>query len=183
MGDLVSSPVYYGYRSFGNRIIAPVTRQDEPQGRLPIGQLLVNLTRLFRAELAARGEGAEEVEGIRPAHLQIFGSIKAGGTRLTDLARATDLSLSSTAELVDDLEALGYLERRADPSDGRAKLVSLTDRGWTAVRSGRAVIARIETDWAGRIGQERFADLLVGLQDLLDALDPTITRNYKAPRG
>jgi DNA-binding MarR family transcriptional regulator len=151
--------------------------------RLPIGQLLVNLLRLFRAELAARGERAAEVEGIRPAHLQVFGSIKAEGSRLTDLARSADLSLSSTAELVDDLEALGYLERRPDPSDGRAKLVSLTDRGWIAMRSGRAVIARIETDWAARLGEERFADLLTDLQDLLDALDPAIHRNYKLPPG
>jgi DNA-binding MarR family transcriptional regulator len=157
--------------------------QAEPAARLPIGQLLVNLTRLFRAELAARGEGAAEVEGIRPAHLQVFGSIKAGGSRLTDLARSADLSLSSTAELVDDLEALGYLERRADPSDGRAKLVSLTERGWDAMRSGRAVIARIETDWAGQIGEERFAGLVATLQDLLDALDPAVRRNYKVPPG
>jgi DNA-binding MarR family transcriptional regulator len=151
--------------------------------RLPIGQLLVNLTRLFRAELAARGEGAAEVEGIRPAHLQIFGSIKADGSRLTDLARSADLSLSSAAELVDDLEAIGYLERRADPSDGRAKLVSLTGRGWAAVRSGRVVIAEIEGDWAGQIGEKRFAELTTTLQDLLDALDPAVRRNYKVPPG
>jgi DNA-binding MarR family transcriptional regulator len=155
--------------------------KPERDERLPIGQLLVNLLRLFRAELAGRGEGAAEVEGVRPAHLQVFGSIKADGSRLTDLARSADLSLSSTAELVDDLEALGYLERRPDPSDGRAKLVSLTDRGWTAMRSGRAVIAGIETDWAGRIGEKRYSDLAAALQDLLDALDPAIRRNYRVP--
>lgn len=149
--------------------------------RLPIGQLLVNLTRLFRAELASRGDGAPEVEGIRPAHLQIFGSIKADGSRLTDLARSADLSLSSTAELVDDLERLGYLERRGDPSDGRAKLICLTDRGWSAMRSGRAVIAGIEADWSGRIGEKRFGELTGGLQDLLDALDPAVRRNYRTP--
>jgi DNA-binding MarR family transcriptional regulator len=157
--------------------------KPDREERLPVGQLLVNLTRLFRVALAAGGEGADEVEGIRPAHLQVFGSIKADGSRLTDLARSADLSLSATAELVDDLEALGYLQRRPDPSDGRAKLVSLTHRGWAAVRSGRAVIARIEADWAGRIGEERFADATAAMQDLLDALDPAIRRNYKVPPG
>jgi DNA-binding MarR family transcriptional regulator len=158
-----------------------VANQGERSERLPVGQLLVNLTRLFRAELAARGEGADAVEGIRPAHLQIFGTVKAEGSRLTDLARWTDLSLSSTAELVDDLEALGYLERRADPTDGRAKLVSFTDSGWKAVRSGRDVIAQIEADWAAKVGEDRFADLLAGMQDLLDALDSTIGKGYKTP--
>lgn len=155
--------------------------QEEVPARLPVGQLLVNLTRLFRAELAERGEGAAEVEGIRPAHLQVFGTIKAGGSRLTDLARGADLSLSATAELVDDLEALGYLERRSDPSDGRAKLVSLTDRGWDAVRSGRTAIAAIEADWGARIGEERFGQLLATLQELLDALDPGVRKGYRAP--
>ena len=76
---------------------------------------------------------------------------------------------------------LGYVERRADPTYGRAKLVSLTDRGWTAVRSGRAVIAQIETDWAARIGEERFGSLLGTMQDLLDALDPSISDRYETP--
>jgi DNA-binding MarR family transcriptional regulator len=35
-------------------------------------------------------------------------------------------------ELVDDLERLGYVERRADPGDGRAKLVMLTTKGEAA---------------------------------------------------
>ena len=83
--------------------------------RLPVGQLLGNLIRLFRSELAVRGEASAGVEGIRPAHLQVFGSIKASGSRLTDLASSSGLSLSAMAELVDRLEQLGYLERRPDP--------------------------------------------------------------------
>src|ERR1700761_8616820 len=96
---------------------------------LPIGQLLTNLLRLFRAELAERGDGSAGTEGIRPAHLQVFGVIKADGTRLTDLAASAGMSLSAMAELVDALEQLGYVERRPDPRDGRAKLVCLTDSG------------------------------------------------------
>ena len=70
-----------------------------PPERLPIGQLLINLLRLFRAELASRGEAGANVEGIRPAHLQLFGVIKASGSRLTELADSAGLSLSSMAEL------------------------------------------------------------------------------------
>ena len=94
--------------------------------RLPVGQLARNVVRLFRSELAARGATLEGVAGIRPAHLQVFGTIKAEGTRLSELASQSNMSLSSMAELVDDLERLGYLERRPDPRDGRAKLVCLT---------------------------------------------------------
>lgn len=152
-----------------------------PADRLPIGQLLVNLLRLFRAELAARGETASGVQGIRPAHLQVFGAIKADGTRLTDLASSAGMSLSAMAELVDDLEDLGYLERRRDPLDGRAKLVCLTDSGWEAIRTGRSVIRTIETEWGKRVGPERFDDLCRSMQDLLDELDPRLRQQYTTP--
>jgi DNA-binding MarR family transcriptional regulator len=150
--------------------------------RLRIGQLLGNLGRLFRVELAERGATLEGVAGIRPAHLQVFGTIKADGTRLTDLAASSNMSLSSMAELVDDLEQLGYVERRPDPADGRAKLVSLTDTGWQAIRQGRAVIEAIEADWGAQLGEERFENLCQSLQALIDALDPQVSQTYVEPQ-
>ena len=149
--------------------------------RLRIGQLLGNLVRLFRAELAARGATLDSVTGIRPAHLQVFGTIKADGTRLTDLATWSNMSLSSMAELVDDLERLGYIERRPDPRDGRAKLVCLTDTGWRAVRQGRGIIEGIEADWGQKLGEQRFQELCQALQALVDELDPRVKQNYVTP--
>lgn len=146
--------------------------------RLPIGQLLVNLLRLFRSEIAERGEGSVGVEGIRPAHLQVFGTIKAGGSRLTDLAESSGLSLSAMSELVDSLQELGYVERRPDAADGRAKLVCLTESGWKAITEGRRVIAQIEKDWGEAIGTRRFAQACDGLQALLDELDPAVRASY-----
>lgn len=134
--------------------------------------------RLFRAELAERGESSAGVEGIRPAHLQVFGVIKADGTRLTDLAASADMSLSAMAELVDSLEQLGYVERRPDPRDGRAKLVCLTDTGWRAMQEGRRLIAQIEDDWGAALGGDRFESLCREMQALLDLLDPTIRERY-----
>jgi DNA-binding MarR family transcriptional regulator len=159
-----------------------MARTTQP-ARLPLGQLLGNLLRLFRAELAERGEGAPSVSGIRPAHLQVFGAIKADGTRLTELASTAGLSLSAMAELVDGLEHEGYLERRADPSDGRAKLVCLTERGWDAIREGRRLISAIERDWAASLGEDSFAALCQELQRLLDVLDPDVREQYAAPPG
>jgi DNA-binding MarR family transcriptional regulator len=156
-------------------------KSTPPPERLPIGQLLVNLLRLFRAELGSRGQAGADVDGIRPAHLQVFGVIKANGSRLTDLADSAGLSLSSMAELVDDLEPLGYVHREPDPSDRRAKLVSLTPSGWRAIRTGRAIIEQIERDWGSQIGQQRFATMCRTMQDLLDGLDQEIRRGYVAP--
>lgn len=149
--------------------------------RLPIGQLLGNLLRLFRAELAERGGGSQDTEGIRPAHLQVFGAIKAEGSRLTELAGSAGMSLSAMAELVDSLEQLGYVERRPDLRDRRAKLVCLTETGWEAIRRGRALIAQIEADWGAGLGAERFDSLRDDLQALLDRLDPGVRQGYATP--
>jgi DNA-binding MarR family transcriptional regulator len=151
-----------------------------PKRQLRIGQLLVNHMRLFRDSLYEQTVD-RGFQDMRPAHLQVFGSIKAEGTRLTDLAEWTNMGRSSMAELIDDLEAKGYVERRPDPSDGRAKLVCLTERGWEATRAGRKVIEKIEADYAQRIGRERFEGMCETLEDLLRELDPSILAGYRVP--
>lgn len=74
------------------------------------------------------------------------------------------------AELVDDLEAKGYVERLPDPSDGRAKLICLTERGWEGVRAARAVVEDLERDYGRRVGQRRFEETCKVLQELLDSI-------------
>lgn len=59
-----------------------------------------------------------------------------GGRRMTELADAIILSKSGLTSLVDRMEREGLLERRPDPTDRRAILVTLTTRG--AERFGEA---------------------------------------------
>jgi DNA-binding MarR family transcriptional regulator len=137
--------------------------------RLHIGQLLVHLTRLFQTELFARLQEAG-LQDARVPHTHVTAYIKAEGSRLTDLAAQARMTRPAMAELVDDLERLGIVERRPDPSDGRAKLVCLTDAGWDAMRTARRVIAELEADYARLIGAKRFEQTCEGMQALLDAL-------------
>lgn len=152
-----------------------------PAPRLAVGQLLVHHLRWFREALLAETEPLAQDAGIklRLSHLHVFGNIKADGTRLTDLAAWAGMTRPSMAQLVDELEADGLLERRADPTDRRAKLVVLTPTGWDAIRAGQAIIARIEADYARRIGSERFESMCWALQDLLDDLNGTPIRGTR----
>jgi DNA-binding MarR family transcriptional regulator len=52
-----------------------------------------------------------------------------GPTRLTKLARTEQISQPGLTQLVTRLEQDGLVERRPDPTDGRAVLVHITDAG------------------------------------------------------
>ena len=66
--------------------------------------------------------------------------------------------------------ALGYLERRPDPSDGRAKLIFPTVRGRQALNDAGDRVAEIEQHWAQIVGVQGFAAACQTLQGLLTAL-------------
>jgi DNA-binding MarR family transcriptional regulator len=139
--------------------------------RLAVGQLLVRLLREFRRELSAPAAAAGYGD-IRDPHLQIFGTIGMGGVRLTDIAARAQLSLAATSELVNDLQELSYLERHPDPSDGRAKLICLTERGRGLMTHAGDRVATIEEHWSAIVGNRRFTEMCATMQRLLDHLDP-----------
>src|SRR5690348_5710107 len=145
------------------------TSRDLPADRAAIGQLLVRLLREFRTEMfaAAADSGFGD---LREPHLQVFGNLY-GGARLTELAARAQLSLAATSELVNDLQRLGYLERQPDPQDGRAKLIVPTARERAALAAAGDRVAAIEAHWAGVLGDARFAETCLALQELLDALE------------
>ena len=94
----------------------------------------------------------------------MFGNIDAEGSRLTDMAESARMTKQSVGEVTTDLERRGYVERRPDPTDGRVKIIRLTDRGREAQRVGRELIDEIERDWAERYGEAEIAALREALE-------------------
>jgi len=107
----------------------------------------------------SEGLAAAGFDDIRPAHTAVFQHIEAGGSRLTDLAERAQITKQSMGYLVDHLERCGYLERRPDPTDRRAALICLTERGWEQVRAALAIIAALEAEWEIALGAERMEHL------------------------
>jgi DNA-binding MarR family transcriptional regulator len=146
------------------------TSKDLAQDRPAVGQLLVRLLRQFRLELFAPASEHGYAD-LRPPHLQIFGNLGIDGIRLTDLAARAQLSLAATSELVNELQDLGYLERRPEPTDGRAKLIFTTARGRRALDAAGDRVAEIEQHWSEIVGQQEFSTACETLHVLLEALD------------
>lgn len=106
---------------------------------------------------------------IKPSHSAVFAQIKPSGSRLTELATGANIKPQSMVEIVDELEALGYVVRRPDPSDRRAKLITLTAKGRDAVDAGETTITGIEEDLIDVLGPEGHRELRVMLGKLLSS--------------
>ena len=133
----------------------------------PLPALLDHVKELAVAELHDRlaDEGFPE---IRPGHGCVFRFIEPDGSRLTDLAERAGLTKQAVGEVVSDLEALGHVERRTCPDDGRAKIIHLTDSGREAVAAAERIFADIEARWAADVGERRMAMLRSTLSALVE---------------
>jgi DNA-binding MarR family transcriptional regulator len=128
---------------------------EEPSRAISLIALFRQTAGLMVDELVERLHAAG-YEDHTAAHHPVFENIDPDGTRLTVLARRTGMTHQAMGELVDYLERRGYLERRADPSDGRARLVHLTRKGREAVRTAINEIAQIEAEWLERFNRAGF---------------------------
>jgi DNA-binding MarR family transcriptional regulator len=120
--------------------------------------------------------GFQIVDGVvgagfpqKPSHSAVFAQISPEGTRLTELARGANVTPQAMGELVDELEELGYVERRPDPTDRRAKLIVLTPRGHQCIAAGIATIQGIEERIDQILGPKEHAQLRRLLSTLLTA--------------
>lgn len=58
----------------------------------------------------------------------------------------------------------GYLRRRPDPADGRARLIEFSDRGRAAVRTAEAVFRDMEAELGSRLGTAEVRQLRHALE-------------------
>ena len=85
----------------------------------------------------------------------IFFYLREGGLRLTELAERARTSKQLMRYTVNRLEAAGYVERVADPTDGRAKIIRLTERGWEVRRVADEIITSLEEECVRQLGEHR----------------------------
>jgi DNA-binding MarR family transcriptional regulator len=106
------------------------------------------------------------------AQSRLMMGIDPDGTRLSVLAERAQIAKQTATALVDKLERAGYVERVADPTDGRARLVRMTARAKSVIPYARAEEERIEEEWRARLGAERMQQLREALTDLRKITDP-----------
>ena len=107
---------------------------------------------------------------IRPAHGNVFQFIGKKGARITDMAERAQMTKQSMSYLVYYLEELGYLQRKEDPSDKRALIFALTEKGKKVEDVAETAIASIQKKWEKSIGKKDYVKLFSLLSKLNETL-------------
>ncbi|MGY1752428.1 MarR family winged helix-turn-helix transcriptional regulator [Blastococcus sp. SYSU D01042] len=145
----------------------PLREADE----LNIGVLLFVAHRAMENRIfAALAEAG--FDDFTLAQARVMQRIGPEGTRLTELAEAAQVTKQTASHLVDQLERTGYVRRTPDPSDARARLVRLAERGTAAQPVAAAVVAEVEAEWRAHLGERRWRQLREALAALREITDP-----------
>lgn len=117
---------------------------------------------LFDA-LAGRG-----FADLTPRHGAVLAYLDPAGVRASELAQLSGQHKQVIGTIVDELEALGYVERKPDPADRRAKLVVPTERGLAEQRAADRIIATIERRHAKALTEPRYREFKESLRTITE---------------
>jgi DNA-binding MarR family transcriptional regulator len=143
----------------------------EPDERQNLGLLCFYPYRAMEARLLA-AMAAAGFDDLTPAQGRLAARIGSVGTRLTDLAAQALVTKQTAGHLVDQLARAGYVRRVPDPTDARARLVQMAERGQSVVALARQVEAEVEAEWRAHLGPEATEQLRAALERLREITDP-----------
>lgn len=132
-----------------------------------LGRVLLLLTREVSRRaverMAAAGFG-----DISLGHFMIMAHIPIDGRRASEIAQRAGLTKQAVSKTVEELKRKGYVETAADPSDGRARIVTFTQRGLDMFEAGVAAGEAVEAEMAALLpagDYERLKRSLVRLRE------------------
>ncbi|WP_329001997.1 MarR family transcriptional regulator [Kribbella sp. NBC_00709] len=138
-----------------------MTRSGKPD----IGILLLladqEFVRDLREHIAAQGYADQgRSDGF------VLRTLGAGPTTISRLAERLEITKQGAAQIVDDMERRGYVERKPDPTDARARLLHLTGQGTAALAAARRFHQAYERRLRKRFGDEAIDTLRDVLTDM-----------------
>ncbi|MDX7950415.1 MarR family transcriptional regulator [Lichenihabitans sp. Uapishka_5] len=106
--------------------------------------------------------------GFATAQLPVLAALKDGkAMSQIELARWAKVEQPSMAQMLARMEREGMIERRPDPRDRRASLVSLTGQARARLPAGRAVLRQGNADMTRGLSSDDVATLVSLLQRVL----------------
>ena len=105
---------------------------DSSSPDLELWRRMIRISDLFR-RVVTKGADRERLSHITLNQARIFGYIfsrgKAGNIRISSLARDLDVTPAAAGQAIDRLVKDGLVDRRVDPTDRRALVISISKKG------------------------------------------------------
>lgn len=117
-------------------------------------------------KLRERGHSA-----ISLSHQIVFSNLGLGTARVTELADRAQITQQAMGKTLRELENLGYLKRVIDPTDRRAKAISMTEKGLRLVEDAVEVADEIREEYIAKIGAEELEELDARLREAASKLE------------
>ena len=111
--------------------------------------------------LARRG-----FDDVRPAHGFAFARISEVDATTADVAEHLGITKQATGQLVDYLVDHGYVVRRPDERDARARLLLLTERGRACTVAAEDAATETVDGWKSQLGPSEFGQLHTALKTI-----------------
>jgi DNA-binding MarR family transcriptional regulator len=144
-----------------------VTRAERNASNPDLGVLSARL--LFAVQRELFETLAEQGFGdLKHRHGAVLAYLDPEGVRATDLAQLSGQHKQIIGTLIDELEALGYVERRPDPTDRRAKLICPTGRGLAQMQAADRIMATMQERHAERVGKGEYTRFKRVLVDIIE---------------
>ncbi|MEV6483521.1 MarR family transcriptional regulator [Streptomyces sp. NPDC051576] len=143
---------------------------DDDTDELNLGLLMFIPYRFMESAVMAALKSAGHDISLTQA--RVFQRIGPEGSRLAELAEASQVSKQTIGSIVDQLERAGYVRRVPDPRDARARLVTLTAQGHELVELSLPVVRDIQAKWTAHLGPARTRQLRQALEALREITDP-----------
>lgn len=110
----------------------------------------------------------------------VFRLLGAEPRTVSDLASRLGISKQGAAQIVEDMERRGYVVRRPDPADRRARLVELSDRGADALAVARRFHRETENRLVRAHGRQAVEELRAVLRALADQAPEGLYRELRS---
>ncbi len=113
---------------------------------LEFSEFLVEIFRVNGLLLAA-GDSLARPAGLTSTRWQVLGAVDHGPVTIAGVARTIGLTRQAVRETVTSLVSLGMIRYEDNPRDRRARLLLLTARGRSALRT----VERRQATWANEV--------------------------------
>ncbi|MFI1917811.1 MarR family winged helix-turn-helix transcriptional regulator [Nocardia sp. NPDC020380] len=133
---------------------------------MDFGVLLGQAYQAFVQELHARlAERGHRMMGASYGY--VLRSLAENALTASQLGERLGITAQGAAKVVDEMVKSGYVERRADPADKRAKLLHLSDRGRDMLDTVREFHADYERRLIARVGTDQVAVVRAVLDEIV----------------